>query len=39
LLMDSGKVRVGQAGPLLREANELLAISVASINTAKRKMR
>ena len=39
LLMDSGKVKPVQAQPLVREANELLAIAVASINTAKRKVR
>ena len=39
LLMDSGKVKPVQVQPLVREANELLAIAVASINTAKRKVR
>src|SRR5437667_7210604 len=39
LLMDSGKVRVGQDGPLLREANEVLGITVAPIDTAQRNTR
>jgi len=39
LLLDSGTVKPVQAQPLVREANELLAIAVASINTAKRKVR
>ena len=39
LLTDSGKVKPVQAQTLVREANELVAIAVASINTAKRKVR
>jgi four helix bundle protein len=37
LLVDSGKTNSESAGPLLREANELVAISIASINTARGK--
>ena len=37
LLVDAGKVKPPEAIPLLSEAKELLAITVASINTAKRK--
>ena len=36
LLTDSGKVDPKVAAPVLVEANELLAISISSINTAKR---
>ena len=36
LLLDSGKVKAEQVGPLLQEAKELVAISISSINTAKR---
>jgi four helix bundle protein len=36
LLADSGKIRAEVARNLLAEANELTAISVASINTARR---
>jgi four helix bundle protein len=36
LLIDSGKVPIAVAGDLIREADELTAIAVASINTAKR---
>src|SRR5512138_1781957 len=36
LLMDSGKVDPKIAAPVLAEANELVAISISSINTAKR---
>ena len=36
LLVDSGRVSVSRAEPLSREANELVAIAVASINTARR---
>jgi len=36
LLLESGKVRTGQVAALMAEANELLAIMVASINTARR---
>jgi four helix bundle protein len=35
LLTDSGKVDQHTAAPLLKEANELVAISISSINTAK----
>src|SRR5436309_6677246 len=35
LLCDSGKVDQKTAAPILREANELVAISICSINTAK----
>ena len=35
LLVDAAKTNAEQAGPLLREANELVAISVSSINTAR----
>ena len=36
LLTDSRKVDPEVAAPVLREANELVAISISSINTAKR---
>ncbi len=36
LLVDSGKVQQEIASPLLNEAKELVAITVSSINTAKR---
>ena len=36
LLLDDGKVTEVKAGPLLGEANELLAITVSSINTARK---
>ena len=36
LLSESGKVDEKAAAPVLREANELVAISISSINTAKR---
>src|SRR5712692_7064797 len=39
LLLESGKVDEGTAAPVLREANELVAISISSINTAKRNSR
>ena len=35
LLRDSGKVDEKVAAPILAEANELVAISISSINTAK----
>ena len=38
LLIDSGKVERDNAAALLEEANELVAISVSSINTAKRNL-
>ena len=37
LLMESGHLSADQAEDLIREAKELLAITVASIKTAKRK--
>jgi four helix bundle protein len=37
LLVDCGRIKSEQAGPLLREANELVAISISSINTARSK--
>jgi len=36
LLVDAGKIEQSSAAPLLNEARELVAISIASINTAKR---
>jgi hypothetical protein len=36
LLSESGKVSAKTAAPVLSEANELVAISISSINTAKR---
>jgi four helix bundle protein len=36
LLIESGKVASAKAQPLLREAGELVAICISSINTAKR---
>ena len=36
LLMGSGKVQNESARPLLKEANELVAISITSINTARK---
>ena len=36
LLSESGKVDEKAVAPVLREANELVAISISSINTAKR---
>src|SRR5215470_11034089 len=36
LLIDSGRLPSPQAGPLLQEANELTAIAVSSIQTARR---
>ena len=36
LLVDSGKVDRQKAAPLLNEAEELVAIAISSINTAKR---
>ena len=36
LLVDSRKVDQQKAAPLLTEANELVAIAISSINTAKR---
>jgi four helix bundle protein len=35
LLLAAGKTNESELGPLLREANELTAIAVASINTAR----
>jgi len=36
LLTESGKVDAAVAAPVVREANELVAIAISSINTAKR---
>jgi len=36
LLTESGKIEAKTATPLLKEANELVAIAISSINTAKR---
>ena len=36
LLQDAGKVQKRPDDPLLREANELVAIAISSINTARR---
>ena len=36
LLVENGKVSETKAGTLLKEANELVAITVASINTARK---
>ncbi len=36
LLSDAGKVASAQSAPLHREANELVAIAVSSLNTARR---
>ena len=37
LLIDAGKAADDATGALLREANELVAISVSSINTARKR--
>ena len=37
LLVEAGKVPPPQASPLLQEANELLAIAISSINTARKQ--
>ncbi len=37
LLLDVGKLRTEKARPLLNESGELVAISVAAINTARRR--
>jgi four helix bundle protein len=36
LLIESGKVRSETAQPILKEANELIAIAISSINTARK---
>ena len=36
LLIEDGKVSEAKGGPLMKEANELLAITVSSINTARK---
>jgi hypothetical protein len=36
LLVESGKADTNVATPLMTEANELVAIAISSINTAKR---
>jgi hypothetical protein len=38
LLSESGKVDADVAAPVLSEANELVAISLSSINTAKQNL-
>jgi four helix bundle protein len=37
LLLDAGKAKAEQTGRLLREANELVAIAISSMNTARGK--
>ena len=39
LLIDAGKTTMEKAGPLLTEADELVAITVSSINTARGSAR
>lgn len=39
LLLDAGKTKADPANSLLREANELVAISISSINTARKNAR
>ena len=39
LLVDSGKIRPNQAQGLFQEANELVTISISSINTARKNSR
>ena len=39
LLIESGILRIGKLESLMKEADELLAITVSSINTAKRRNR
>jgi four helix bundle protein len=36
LLVDAGKLSLSKSAPLLQEANELTAIAVSSINTARK---
>ena len=36
LLIESGKVRPESARPILKETNELIAIAISSINTARK---
>jgi four helix bundle protein len=36
LLIEAGKIKADLATPVLREANELVAIMISSINTARR---
>jgi four helix bundle protein len=36
LLLESGRIHSQTAEPILKEANELVAISISSINTARR---
>jgi four helix bundle protein len=36
MLVDAGKLKVADAAPLIREAGELTAITVTSINTARK---
>lgn len=35
LLIDSGKMKASRLSPLMKEANEILAMIVASLNTAR----
>jgi four helix bundle protein len=39
LLLDAGKTKAEPATSLLEEANELVAISITSINTARKNAR
>jgi len=39
LLIESGILRIGKLESLMKEADELVAITVSSINTAKRRNR
>ena len=39
LLVESGIVKAELLEPLTKEGNEILAITVASINTARKRMR
>jgi hypothetical protein len=36
LLVDSGRIKASRLSDLMREGNEILAITVASIKTARR---
>jgi len=39
LLVDGGYVKAEKLGPLMKEAEELTAITVASIRTARKKLK
>jgi len=39
LLVDSGKIKPAKISAILQEANELTAIAVSSINTARKSPR